>query len=124
MIAMDAKDDPVNGEDADPDEMEPDDIGRDRGRVDKGEVGQDKEGLREITEMMVKASGHKVTGSWGSPIGLRDPENMRIDRGNERPNNGAVVVLQNKGLKARTRPQGCRRQAGDMHVVEAELISG
>lgn len=100
---MDTKDDPIDGEDADPDEVILHGTSRNRGGEDEGENMSDSEDLRRGTEMIVKAIGHRRMASRCFPISLGDPENRGGHGGSKRPNDWAIVIFENESLEARTR---------------------
>jgi hypothetical protein len=74
-VAMDAKDDSVQSENADPDEMKFNNIGGDRGE-DIRKILVDDERLGGGTEMEIKCLGNKATTTESTPISLGDLEGI------------------------------------------------
>lgn len=108
-----------------------DNVGRDRGGEDEGKIDFDSKGLRKIAEVIIKASGHNRTSSSGFPVSLGDPNGRGRHRRGQRPNNRAIVVFQNEGLKARTKARSKMiRQRGHffdprlVHRLDADLVGG
>jgi hypothetical protein len=56
--------------------------------------------------MEVKGFSHQARGTGSTPVGLGDLEDMHRKNRNQRPNNRAEKILQDKVLKVRTRLKG------------------
>jgi hypothetical protein len=100
---MDVEDEPVNGEHADAKEMEFDYFGSNRRGEDEGEIRINYEALRIPAKVEVEGLSDKAIVTGVIPVSLGNPEHMSRKTRIQRPNDCAVIILQNVILKVRTR---------------------